>query len=177
MPKRPALPLCKKYSYHCSPPCVRSCQVVRQSLTAAPKPFRYLRNRRGAKLSIYDSKQKLIATQTTPTLITLRREQGYFSAANYRMVCEMPGYTSSEMQFKSTLNPWYLGNIVFGGLIGILIVDPATGAMWSFPSKELNFTLGSLGTSPEAIKASEGYAERLKNSLPVKSEQEATAKQ
>ena len=131
----------------------------------------------GAKLSIYDSKQKLIATQTTPTFITLRREQGYFSAANYRMVCEMPGYTSSEMQFKSTLNPWYLGNIVFGGLIGILIVDPATGAMWSFPSKELNFTLGSLGTSPEAIKASEGYAERLKNSLPVKSEQEATAKQ
>lgn len=25
---------------------------------------------------------------------------------------------------------WYVGNVVFGGLIGLLIVDPATGAMW-----------------------------------------------
>jgi len=132
----------------------------------------------GAKLSIYDRNQRLIATQTTPTLISLRREQGFFSAANYRLVCDMPGYNSSEMQFKATMNPWYLGNIVFGGLIGILIVDPATGAMWSFPTKELNFTLESLGTSPEDIKAAEGYAEQLKKSLPpAKTEQQPISNQ
>ena len=28
------------------------------------------------------------------------------------------------------LNGWYIGNVVFGGLIGLLIVDPETGAMW-----------------------------------------------
>jgi hypothetical protein len=28
------------------------------------------------------------------------------------------------------MDGWYIGNILFGGLIGILIVDPLTGAMW-----------------------------------------------
>jgi len=31
---------------------------------------------------------------------------------------------------KCSLNGWYFGNIIFGGLIGLLIVDPATGAMY-----------------------------------------------
>ena len=33
----------------------------------------------------------------------------------------------------SSLSGWYWGNIVFGGLIGMLIVDPATGAMYKLP--------------------------------------------
>ena len=28
------------------------------------------------------------------------------------------------------MDGWYIGNIVFGGLIGWLVVDPASGAMW-----------------------------------------------
>jgi hypothetical protein len=28
------------------------------------------------------------------------------------------------------MDGWYIGNILFGGVIGFLIVDPATGAMW-----------------------------------------------
>jgi hypothetical protein len=31
------------------------------------------------------------------------------------------------------IDGWYFGNLLFGGLIGILIVDPATGAMWKLP--------------------------------------------
>ena len=34
------------------------------------------------------------------------------------------------------MDPWYAGNIVFGGIIGAL-VDPAAGAMWKLP-KEVN---------------------------------------
>jgi hypothetical protein len=30
-----------------------------------------------------------------------------------------------------------LGNIVFGGLIGLLIVDPATGAMWKLEETQV----------------------------------------
>ncbi len=33
------------------------------------------------------------------------------------------------------------GNILFGGLIGWLIVDPATGAMWTLVPKEINTEL------------------------------------
>jgi hypothetical protein len=30
---------------------------------------------------------------------------------------------------------WYFGNLVFGGLIGMVIVDPLTGATFDFPSR------------------------------------------
>jgi hypothetical protein len=29
------------------------------------------------------------------------------------------------------LNKWYFGNILLGGVIGMLVVDPLTGAMYS----------------------------------------------
>lgn len=31
------------------------------------------------------------------------------------------------------MDGWYWGNILFGGLIGMLAVDPATGAMYKLP--------------------------------------------
>lgn len=31
------------------------------------------------------------------------------------------------------MNGWYMGNILIGGLVGMLVVDPASGAMWSLP--------------------------------------------
>ena len=33
------------------------------------------------------------------------------------------------------MDGWYIGNILFGGLIGMLIVDPATGAMYNLPDR------------------------------------------
>ena len=36
---------------------------------------------------------------------------------------------------EKQLDGWYIGNILFGGLIGLLIVGPATGAMWKLPSE------------------------------------------
>jgi hypothetical protein len=33
----------------------------------------------------------------------------------------------------SKIDGWYFANIVFGGLIGMVIVDPATGAMFKLP--------------------------------------------
>jgi hypothetical protein len=39
------------------------------------------------------------------------------------------------------LDGWYIGNIVFGGLIGMLIVDPATGAMWKIENEHISENL------------------------------------
>ena len=41
---------------------------------------------------------------------------------------------------KSTMDGWFIGNLLFGGIIGVLIVDPITGAMWKLP-KQLTVTL------------------------------------
>ena len=34
------------------------------------------------------------------------------------------------VQIQGKLDGWYFGNLLFGGLIGMVIVDPITGAMY-----------------------------------------------
>jgi hypothetical protein len=37
------------------------------------------------------------------------------------------------------LDGWYIGNILLGGLIGMLIVDPISGAMFKIAETDLNY--------------------------------------
>jgi hypothetical protein len=39
------------------------------------------------------------------------------------------------------LNGWYAGNILIGGIVGLLIVDPATGAMYKLGTDAIHETL------------------------------------
>jgi hypothetical protein len=45
------------------------------------------------------------------------------------------------------VNGWYFGNIIFGGLIGLLAVDPATGAMYTLKPDAVEGALSSLKVS------------------------------
>jgi hypothetical protein len=51
----------------------------------------------------------------------------------------------------SRINGWYVGNIVFGGIIGSLIVDPLTGAMWALESEQVNGSLAETVASNERL--------------------------
>jgi hypothetical protein len=88
-------------------------------------------NPSGAKCVISKTNGVLMHTGETPMTVTLSSSQGYFSAADYKINCQKDGFSAAEAKLNGTINGWYLGgNLVFGGLIGYLIVDPATGAMW-----------------------------------------------
>lgn len=82
----------------------------------------------GVAFTVLNENGVAVANGATPTTITLSASDGYFDGADYRV--ETPGGVTP---LNSQLNGWYIGNIVFGGLIGLLIVDPATGAMWRLP--------------------------------------------
>ena len=69
----------------------------------------------------------------TPAIVKLNASDGYFKGASYMVEFEKIG-RKSFTSIDATLDPWYVGNIVFGGLIGFLIVDPITGSMWKLPS-------------------------------------------
>jgi hypothetical protein len=84
----------------------------------------------GAKVTLSKSSGVPIQTGETPMTVTLETSNGYFSKAKYQIQASKAGYETSTTQIAASLNGWYWGNIVFGGLIGMLIVDPATGAMW-----------------------------------------------
>ena len=42
---------------------------------------------------------------------------------------------------------WYFGNIIFGGLIGLLAVEPATGARYTLKPDAVEGTLSELKVS------------------------------
>lgn len=83
-----------------------------------------------------EGEQKPLMNVRAPTTITLSAGDGMFVPAKYKFVFTKEGFKDSEVHIKAEFDPWYLGNIGFGGLIGALIVDPLTGAMWMFDEKK-----------------------------------------
>ena len=61
----------------------------------------------------------------------------YFKAQTYRLVFEMHAYAPTEVKLDSSVSGWYFANLVFGGLIGMLIVDPLTGAMFNLTPEKI----------------------------------------
>ena len=70
-----------------------------------------------------------VSSGVTPATIVLSSSGGYFRPAKYLIEFTKDGHKQT-VPLSGTLNGWYIGNFLFGGLIGLLIVDPATGAMW-----------------------------------------------
>ena len=85
----------------------------------------------GVTVTVMDAKGETVAAGTTPAKLRLKAGAGYFKAADYTVRFTKAGCTPQEVKIKRGLNGWYFGNIVFGGLIGMLVVDPLTGAMWN----------------------------------------------
>lgn len=69
----------------------------------------------------------------TPTTLTLEASDGFFSSAQYNVKFKKKGYEDQNISIVPTLDGWYVANILFGGLPGLLIVDPLTGAMFKLP--------------------------------------------
>ena len=70
---------------------------------------------------------------TTPLSVELKAGGGYFKGQTYTIVFSLDGYEEQTVSVRSTLDGWYWGNIIIGGLVGMLIIDPATGAMYKLP--------------------------------------------
>lgn len=84
----------------------------------------------GATVVVKNKSGMEIHKAQTPTTVTLSSSAGFFSPAKYTLEFKKDGYQPTTASMNGSVSGWYLGNIIFGGLIGMLIVDPATGAMW-----------------------------------------------
>jgi len=94
----------------------------------------------GATVLIEDEDGKQIYKGKTPATITLEAGKSYFDAREYEVTFSLIGYENQIAVIKPKIDGWYFGNILIGGLIGMLIVDPITGAMWKLPS-DLNVNM------------------------------------
>ena len=72
---------------------------------------------------------------TTPAVASLARHAGYMQPARYQILVEKPGYQPYALLLKAQLDERYFGNFVAGGPLGLLVVDPLTGAMYALPPR------------------------------------------
>jgi hypothetical protein len=107
-------------------------------------------NPSGLNFSIINKQGETIHSGTTPQVVNLSARGGYFVPAKYTIEVKRGGKVISSQTVTASLNGWYAGNILFGGIIGLIIVDPLTGAMYRLPE-----TI-HLNTSPAPALASAG---------------------
>ena len=101
-----------------------------------------------ATATMYNSAGAVVLKQNTPCTVSLKRGEGFFKKASYRLVVDKAGYAPFETEIVGQIDGWYLaGNFVFGGLVGWIIVDPATGAMWTLKPSEVNANLAKQHSS------------------------------
>lgn len=100
----------------------------------------------GANVVVINRAGEKIHSGVAPMTVTLNRGAGYFKPEIYTIKFDKEGYESKEVVVSGQVNGWYFGNIIFGGLIiGMLIVDPNTGAMYSLSSDKVEEALVAVG--------------------------------
>lgn len=95
-----------------------------------------------ASILVKDNKGNNIVSTVSPASLNLQRGTGYFSSASYSIEVSKKGYKTQYITLTGGLNGWYLaGNLLIGGLIGWLIIDPISGAMWTLSPEFANITM------------------------------------
>lgn len=97
----------------------------------------------GAYYSITDETGTVIQKGQTPSTVTLEKSDGsYFGKKTYTLEFSKDGYLPVTYPLKTSVNGWYIGgNLVFGGLIGYLLVDPFNGGMYSISPDKVDVSL------------------------------------
>lgn len=104
----------------------------------------------GSKITVKDNSGMTVYAGTSPTTVTLNKSDGsYFGKKNYTIFAENDGYTPQSIPVTESVNGWYIGgNIVFGGLIGWLAVDPWNGGMYKLDMDKVQTKLYKPGETP-----------------------------
>lgn len=85
----------------------------------------------GATVCVRDTRTgNVVQSGQTPFKVPLSSSAGYFDPARYEVEYSKPGHIGSTSELQARMSLWYPGNLLFGCLPGLLLVDPLTGAMW-----------------------------------------------
>ncbi|MBT4922122.1 MAG: hypothetical protein HON23_03820 [Rickettsiales bacterium] len=95
----------------------------------------------GEKFFIWDVSGDQIGLNSAPSIVSLDLGNGSVNMANYLVKYKFAGHKSNKS--RSDLDNWYWSNIIFGGLDGVIILDPKTGEMYkSLDDKNIKNLIG-----------------------------------
>ena len=113
-----------------------SCATI---FTKSRYPITFNTNPEGATISIENRAQRVIYEGISPATVTLKAAAGYMKREEYKITITKDGYNPKVILITPNLDGWYIGNILLGGVIGMLIVDPASGAMYKIAKEDRLF--------------------------------------
>jgi uncharacterized protein YceK len=100
-----------------------------------------------AKIEVRDQDGVVRFAGTSPATALLDAGNGYFTRARYTVTASKEGYNPATLPLQTSINGWYWANIVLGGVIGLFIIDPITGAMFQIDTPMANMSLASTSTT------------------------------
>ena len=117
-----------------------SCATI---FTATKDPVAFNTTPEGAGITIENREGKVIFEGVTPTTVKLKSSAGYMKKEEYKITFTKDGYDQKVVHISAELDGWYIGNILLGGLPGMLIIDPLSGAMYKIAKEDrvINETL------------------------------------
>lgn len=98
-------------------------------------PVRITSNVEGARYEISNKAGLPVASGVTPGRAVLDASAGFFKGEEYEVKLTHPGYRPTTTYIQSDKDGWWFVNLVWLDLIGFLIIDPATGAMYKLPDR------------------------------------------
>ncbi len=107
-----------------------SCATI---VTRSIYPVDFNSNPQGARLTIENRDGRIVFSGHTPTTVHLDASAGYMRPELYKVTYQQPDSEPIITHIEAVLDGWFFGNLLFGGLIGMLIVDPFSGAMYKIP--------------------------------------------
>lgn len=116
-------------------------------LSKSTYPFTLNTNPSGVNVKIKDNKGMEIYNGTSPATVNLKASNGFFKKASYTVHISEEGYKEQTLPINFKIDGWYFGNLLLGGVVGMLIVDPATGAMYKIEEEYMNINLSQSNTS------------------------------
>jgi hypothetical protein len=115
--------------------CLPSCATI---LSDSDYPVTLATNPPGGTVTVTNEGGQQVFRGPTPTTIVFPASSGFFNGETYQVDGELAGHAPVSSIMDSSIDGWYIGNLLFGGILGLLLIDPATGSMWML---EDTFTL------------------------------------
>jgi hypothetical protein len=102
-------------------------------------------NPQGSRVTIESRDGRVVFDGRTPATVFLESSAGYMRPERYKVTYLSGTQEPVTTWINARIEGWYFGNLLLwgAGVIGMLLIDPLTGAMWKIPpgSEVVNATI------------------------------------